>query len=414
MQFTACYCKHMQHIRYDVIIAGAGLVGSALALGLAQAGIRVAVVDPLPKEAQLNADFDGRVSAIAIASTRILDAIGVWEHAKAHAEPIFDIRVLDGDSSLYVHFDHREVGTEPFGYMLENQRLRSALFVALSSQDGATFIAGDSVESYVVEGACVKAQLASGTTLEGSLIVAADGRLSSLRSQTGLPHRVVEYGQTAIVCTVAHSNPHHGVALERFLPSGPFAVLPMTQQRSCIVWTEKTEYAPHILALSDEQFNEELAKRMGAYWGTPEVVGKRHAYPLRLMFAKEMVAERFALIGDAAHGIHPIAGQGVNLGYRDVAAMVELLGKHHALGLDIGESDILERYARWRRGDSVSMTAFTDILDRLFSNDIPGIRLARRLGLGIVNRTPMLKKRLMMRAMGVAGNVPEMLRPKAS
>lgn len=404
----------MQHTRYDVIIAGAGLVGSALALGLAQAGMKVVVVDPLPKEAQLNAHFDGRVSAIAIASTRILDAIGVWDHAKAYAEPIFDIRVLDGDSPLYVHFDHREVGHEPFGYMLENQRLRSALFTALASQDGATFIAGDSVVSYVVEGACVKAQLASGAILEGSLIVAADGRLSSLRSQTGLPHRVVEYGQTAIVCTVTHSNPHHGVALERFLPPGPFAVLPMTEQRSCIVWTEKTDYAPHIMGLSDVQFNEELAKRMGAYWGTPEVVGKRHAYPLRLMFAKEMVAERFALIGDAAHGIHPIAGQGVNLGYRDVAAMVELLSEQHSLGLDIGAPAILERYARWRRGDSVSMTAFTDILDRLFSNDIPGIRLARRLGLGIVNRAPFLKKRLMKRAMGVAGNAPKMLRPKAS
>lgn len=404
----------MQHTRYDVIIAGAGLVGSALALGLAQAGMKVVVVDPLPKEAQLNAHFDGRVSAIAIASTRILDAIGVWDHAKAYAEPIFDIRVLDGDSPLYVHFDHREVGHEPFGYMLENQRLRSALFTALASQDGATFIAGDSVASYVVEGACVKAQLASGAILEGSLIVAADGRLSSLRSQTGLPHRVVEYGQTAIVCTVTHSNPHHGVALERFLPPGPFAVLPMTEQRSCIVWTEKTDYAPHIMGLNDVQFNEELAKRMGAYWGTPEVVGKRHAYPLRLMFAKEMVAERFALIGDAAHGIHPIAGQGVNLGYRDVAAMVELLSEQHSLGLDIGAPAILERYARWRRGDSVSMTAFTDILDRLFSNDIPGIRLARRLGLGIVNRAPFLKKRLMKRAMGVAGNAPKMLRPKAS
>lgn len=404
----------MNTSRYDIIIAGAGLVGSALALGLAQAGMQICVVDPLPESAQLDAAFDGRVSAIAIASTRILDAIGVWQHASAKAEPIYDIRVVDGDSPAFVHFDHRDVGHEPFGYMVENQKLRAALFTALKTQSGITFIAGDSVASYDVETARVTAQLASGKQLHGALMVAADGRLSSLRSQTGLPHRVVEYGQTAIVCTVKHSNPHYGVALERFLPSGPFAVLPMTQQRSCIVWSEKTDYAPHILSLSDADFNAELNKRMGEFWGKVEVVGKRHAYPLRLMFAKEMVAERFALIGDAAHGIHPIAGQGVNLGYRDVAAMIELLAKQHSLGLDVGDMALLERYASWRRGDSVSMTAFTDLLDRLFSNDMPGIRLARRIGLSVVNRSPFLKQKLMKRAMGLSDSAPALLRSASS
>ena len=404
----------MQHHRYDVIIAGAGLVGSALALGLGQAGMRVAVIDPLPESAQTNAGYDGRVSAIAIASTRILDAIGVWPLLKVHAEPIYDIRVLDGDSPLFVHFDHREVGTDPFGYMIENQQLRVALFTALRTQQNVTFIAGDSIASYEVEGAQVTALCSSGNALHGSLLIAADGRLSSLRTQTGLSHRVVEYGQTAIVCTVKHSNPHHGVALERFLPPGPFAVLPMTRQRSCIVWTEKESYAPHIVALADVDFNAELMKRMGDYWGDVEVVGKRHSYPLKLMFARDMVAERFALIGDAAHGIHPIAGQGVNLGYRDVAALVELLSEHHGLGLDIGDAMILDRYARWRRMDSLSMTAFTDGLDRLFSNNIPGVRLARRLGLGLVNRAPFLKKRLMMRAMGLTSDAPKLLRGTAS
>lgn len=399
----------MNDSRYDIIIAGAGLVGSALALGLAQNGMKVAVVDPLPEEAQLQTAFDGRVSAIAIASTRILDAIGVWQHAAAHAEPIYDIRVLDGDSPLYVHFDHTEVGTEPFGYMVENQKLRHALFTALSAQKDVRFISGDSIASYEAHDASVTATLSSGGTLEGTLLVAADGRLSSLRSQTGLPHRVVEYGQTAIVCTIKHSNPHHGVALERFLPPGPFAVLPMTGQRSCIVWSEK-EHAAHFMALSDEAFNAELMRRMGPYWGTAEVQGKRHSYPLRLMYAKDMVAKRFALIGDAAHGIHPIAGQGVNLGYRDVAALVELLAEQRALGLDVGDAAILERYARWRRGDSVSMTVFTDLLDRLFSNDIPGIRLGRRLGLKIVNQVPFLKKRLMKQAMGLSGRTPKLLR----
>lgn len=405
--------QNYEHCRYDVVIAGAGLVGSALALGLAQAGLRVAVADPLPEEAQLNDAFDGRVSAIAIASVRVLEAIGVWQQAAAFAEPIRDIRVLDGDSPLYVHFDHREVGDEPFGYMVENQKLRVALFTALRAQKGVTFIAGQSITSYAVEGAKIVAQLSGGGMLEGSLMVAADGRLSALRSQTGVPHRVVEYGQTAIVCNVKHEHPHHGVALERFLPAGPFAVLPMRDDRSCIVWSESTEYAPHILGLPDDVFNAELEARMGPYWGKTEVVGKRHAYPLRLMFAKEMVAERFALIGDAAHGIHPIAGQGVNLGYRDVAALVELLSERNKLGLDVGTDDVLKRYESWRRVDSVSMTALTDMLDRLFSNNIPGVRLARRLGLGLVNRTPFLKRRLMLSAMGLAGNAPRLLR-KAS
>lgn len=403
----------MQNARYDVLIAGAGLVGSALALALAQQGMQVAVVDPLPEEKQLHSAFDGRVSAIAIASVRILDAIGVWAHIGAKAEPIYDIRVLDGDSPLYLHFDHKEAGDTPFGYMVENQALRAALFTALRSEANVHFIAGDSVASYEVEGAKVTAHLASGGALAASLLVAADGRMSSLRSQTGLPHRVVEYGQTAIVCTVKHSHPHHGVALERFLPPGPFAVLPMTEQRSCIVWTEKEAYAPHMLALEDAEFNRELMKRMGPYWGDVAVQGKRHSYPLKLMFAREMVAERFALIGDAAHGIHPIAGQGVNLGYRDVAALAEILGDQFSLGLDPGDATALERYARWRRGDSFSMTALTDGLDRLFSNNIPGIRLARRVGLRMVHRTPFLKKRLMQQAMGLSGRVPRLLREGA-
>ncbi len=385
-------------------------MGSALALGLAQSGLKVVVIDPLPQAAQLETQFDGRVSAIALASTRVLDAIGVWQHALPYAEPILDIRVLDGDSTPYVHFNHREVGDEPFGYMVENQKLRVALFTAVNADPTITFIAGDSVTGYETTSGHITATLASGGTLTGALLVAADGRLSSLRTHAGLPHRVVEYGQTAIVCTIKHSEPHNGVALERFLPPGPFAVLPMTEQRSCIVWTEKDDYAPHIMGLSDAEFTLELKKRMGDYWGDIALVGTRHTYPLRLMFAREMVSERFALIGDAAHGIHPIAGQGVNLGYRDVAALVELLRDQHALGLDVGSAQILERYARWRRGDSLSMTAFTDVLDRLFSNNIPPLRFMRRMGLGIVNRSPRLKKQLMKRAMGLTGDAPKLLR----
>lgn len=397
-------------LKNDIIIAGGGLVGNALALGCAQAGFQVTVVDPIAKAAQISPQFDGRVSAIAIASVRILRALGVWQRVIEYAEPITDIRVVDGSAPVFLHFDADEIGNEPFGYMVENRQLRKALFDAIQDTPQITAITGESITDYTSDAHSVTASLSNHTALEASVLVAADGRFSTLRDKAQLPYRMLEYGQTAMVCTVSHSNPHHGLALERFLPAGPFAMLPMRDSHSCVVWTESDTMAPHYMALSDEAFTAEIEARAGEYWGNITLAGNRYSYPLRLMFAEKMIGQRFALIGDAAHGIHPIAGQGVNLGYRDVAVMVEVFKQQAALGLDIGSARALAHYARWRRFDSTSMTAMTDGLDRLFSNGNPALSVMRKFGLGIVNRLPPVKHFFMRQAMGLVGDIPPMMR----
>ena len=400
--------------QYDVIIAGGGLVGNALALALAQENIRVVVVDPLAVSAQIDAAFDGRTSAIALGSVRILKRLGVWKFLEGQASPIHDIRVCDGDAPGFVHYRDKDVGNEPFGYIIENRLLRHGLYEALTRATNIAMLTPHTVTGFKAETGSVTATLEDGTILTASLLVAADGRFSKLREQAGIDARVLSYGQTAMVCVVHHANPHHGLALERFMPEGPFAVLPLTddaagKHRSGIVWTERNTDAPHYLALPDAEFNAELARRMGDYWGEVVVIGKRFAYPLKLMHATQFVSARFALVGDAAHGIHPIAGQGVNLGYRDVAALTELLAEQHRLGLDLGAASLLAHYQRWRKSDSVSMTASTDLLNRLFSNSSPSLAFLRRTGLKMVEQMPPVKKFFMRHAMGLVGDLPKMM-----
>lgn len=400
----------------DIIIAGGGLVGNALALALAKGGLAVTVVDPLPRTQQVEAGFDGRTSAISLGSSRILDACGAWEHMKEFAQPIHDIRVCDQDKPGFVHYSDKEVGGAPFGYILENNRLRRGLYLALEQAKAITVLT-DKVTGFTRSDNSITAQLGNGDSATAPLLIAADGRFSSLREQAGLTHRSIAYDQTAIVCVIAHEHPHEGLALEKFYPAGPFAVLPLlaneTGNRSGIVWTEHEDDAPNYVKLPDAEFDSELQRRIGeastSYWGKVHAVGKRFSYPLVLMHAEEFIAPRFALIGDAAHGIHPIAGQGVNLGYRDVAVLSELLIEQRKLGLDLGSDVLLQRYQRWRKFDSVSMTASTDILNRLFSNDLPGMSLIRRAGLTAVNHMPPLKRFFMRHAMGLVGDLPKMM-----
>lgn len=403
--------------RSEILIAGGGLVGNALAIAAAQRGIDVTVVDPLPRAKQLDDSFDGRTSAIAQGSVRILERIGAWPHIAPHAQPIHDIRVCEADKPGFVHYSDEEVG-EPFGFIVENAILRKGLFLALEAQAGITHIEGK-VTHFESNAQRAIAYLESGEAIETSLLIAADGRFSGLRDQAGIASRKISYEQTAIVCVVHHELPHHGLALEKFYPAGPFAALPLKPKdgvnRSGIVWTEHEKDAPQYLALPDAEFDRELQRRLGAadtsVWGAAKTIGKKFSYPLVLMHAEEFTAERFVLVGDAAHGIHPIAGQGVNLGYRDVAVLAQLLEEQKSVGLDLGSHTMLARYQRWRKFDSVSMTASTDLLNRLFINDLPGMSLIRRAGLSAVNRMPRLKQVFMRHAMGLIGDLPRLMEP---
>ncbi len=403
---------------FDVAVIGGGLNGLTQAIALARHGISVAVIDREDPARATAAGFDGRVSAIALASQRMLEAIGLWRHV-AEAQPMWDIRVSDGDSLLFVHYDHRDLGSNPFGYLVENRVTRLAQQAALADHRNLELIAPMTAThiDYGVSGAGAPAvlTLGNGRLIRARLVIGADGRQSSVRHDAGIRTIDWAYAQTGIVCTVRHELPHEGVAQERFLPAGPFAILPMTDDaaghhRSSLVWTEPTDRAAAIMALDDATFTAEMRQRFGAGYGACDIVGPRWSYPLSFMLATRYTGHRMALIGDAAHGIHPIAGQGLNLGLRDIAALTEAVVEAHRLGLDIGRSDVLERYERWRRVDNVVLGAVTDGLTRLFSNDIAPIRIARDFGLGAVNRIGPLKKLFMRHAMGDIGRLPRLLK----
>lgn len=408
----------------DALIVGGGMVGLTLAAALGGAGLTVVLVDREAPARQSAAAFDGRTSAIAFGSQRGLVALGLWPALAPDAEAILDIRVSDGGSPLFLHYDHREVGGVPLGYIIENRSIRRALFDHVRRIATVTHKAPTTVRSMEVRAGGVEAVLGDGTTVRAPLVVGADGPRSALRRQAGIALTEWRYRQTGIVCTMAHEQPHRGIAHERFLPAGPFAVLPMTddravpdgtlgRHRSSIVWTERAELAPAMLALDDDAFSEELAERFGPHYGAVRVTGPRWSYPLALHHAESYVAPRLALVGDAAHLIHPIAGQGLNLGLRDIAALAEVLVDARRLGLDIGAPDVLARYQRWRRFDNTVLVAATDALNRLFSNDVPLVTLARDLGLGAVDRVPPLKRFFMRHAMGVVGELPRLLKGEA-
>jgi 2-octaprenyl-6-methoxyphenol hydroxylase len=393
----------------DVLIVGGGLVGLTLAAALGCAGLTVRVIDRTPVKATTDAAFDGRASAIAAGSREVLEGIGAWSAMAQEAGPILEIRVTDGASPLFLHYDHREIASGPLGYIVENRHTRRALLDRVAALDGVRILGGRSVET-IDRGALVaEARLDDGARLKARLIVAADGRDSPIRQGAGIGVTAWNYDQTGIVCTVAHARPHRGIAQEHFLPPGPFAILPMTGNRSSIVWTERTDLAPRLMALDDAAFMAELARRFGDYLGELSVIGPRFSYPLALAHAERYIDNRLALIGDAAHGMHPIAGQGFNIGVRDVAALAEVVIDAIRLGLDPGATTVLERYQRWRRFDNSVMLAVTDGLNRLFSNEIAPVRLARDAGLAVVDRLPALKRVFMRHAMGQVGELPRLV-----
>ncbi len=395
----------------ELVIAGAGLTGMLLAVACAGAGLAVAVVDPQDPAAMLGEGFDGRTSAIAYGSRLVFDGIALWPEIAAAAEPIREIRVADDGSPLFLHYDHRDLGADtPLGYIVENRVLRRALYQRARALPNLRLLAPSRVAAIEASETGVVAVLDGGGHLEARLVAAADGRELPLRRAAGIGAMEWRYHQTGIVTTVAHACPHGGIAVEHFLPSGPFAILPMTGNRSSIVWTEHADLAPRLLALADAEFTAELAARFGDFLGDIEPVGPRWAYPLGLLLAERYVARRFALVGEFADVIHPIAGQGLNLAIRDVAMLAELIVDRRRLGLDIGDNAVLERYERRRRFDALLLATVTDGLNRLFSNTVAPIRLARDLGLAMVNRLPPLKRLLMQHAMGTLGDRPRLAR----
>jgi 2-octaprenyl-6-methoxyphenol hydroxylase len=396
--------------RADVVIAGGGMVGLSLGVALARAGLAVTLVDAERPETLRAQAFDGRVSSIALGSKRVLDGIGLWQVLAPVAQPILEIRVSDGDAPLFLHYDHRDLGPEPLGWIVENRAIRAAQLDALDGLPGLAYRPSCRVEALMPEPGGIVARLSGGSTVRAALAVIAEGRDSPLRAAAGIAVTSWRYRQTGIVCTVAHERPHRGIAHERFLPAGPFAILPMSGERCSIVWTERAELAPGLLALPAADFLAELGRRFGDFLGRLAVEGPRWSYPLALSHARRYGAERCVLIGDAAHAIHPIAGQGLNLGIRDVAALAELIVDRARLGLDLGASDLLSAYERWRRIDAVMLIAVTDGLNRLFSNDLAPVQLARDLGLAAVNRVPRLKQLFMRHAMGLTGELPRLAR----
>jgi len=393
----------------DILVAGGGYVGLSVAVSIKSAAprLKIMVVDAGARDGWKK---DGRASAIAAAAGRMLNALGVWEEMLPEAQPINRMIITDSKTAdpvrpVFLTFDGNVAAGEPFAHMVPNPAMLGPL-VRKAEALGVDLRYATTVDGFKNVPGSVEATLSDGTTVSARLLVACDGVKSKLRDIAGIKTVHWDYGQSGIVTTVEHERPHEGVAEEHFLPAGPFAILPLRNNCSSLVWTERTADADRLVASDDLVFEEELERRFGHKLGTLKVVAGRRAFPLGLTLARAFVADRFALAGDSAHGIHPISGQGLNLGFKDVAALAETIVDADRLGLDIGSLTALERYQSWRRFDTFRMGVTTDVLNRLFSNDITPIRVARDFGLGLVERMPGLKNFFIKQAAGV-GNTQD-------
>jgi len=399
----------------DLLIIGGGLNGPALALAASQAGLSSTVIDALPEPARKNAGFDGRAYALALASVRLLRNLGVWDRVAENAQPMLEIKVSDGragqgPSPFFMHFDHAEIEEGPMGHMLEDRFLRRALMEAMTDAPRIAQVSNDTVTAQNSDTTGASVTLASGKVLTGRLLIGADGRASGTARRAGISRTGWGYGQTALVAAIEHALPHHGIAHQFFMPPGPLAILPLPGNISSIVWSETDATAARFAALPDAGFMEVLRPRFGDFLGPIKLRGKRYTYPLSLTVANAFIAPRLALVGDAAHGMHPIAGQGLNAGLRDVAALAQVMDDATRRGEDIAAPDVLARYQQWRRFDTATLAMATDLTNRLFSNDNPLLRAARDLGMGALSHMPALRRGFIREAAGLTGDLPALMK----
>ena len=398
----------------DIIIVGGGLNGSLMAIAAANIGFSTIVLDSKDNEASAENRFDGRSYALALSSVRLLKNLDIFEDIIDKSQPILDIKILDGKlvqgpSQFSLHFDNNEIHDGPMGQMVEDRYIRKALFTKISKNEQIDYKFNSSVTEHKKQSGYISVTLNNGKKLNTKLLVGADGRNSELANRAEIKKSGWKYNQSALVCAIEHEADHNGVAWQYFMPSGPLAVLPMTGKRSCIVWTEQNANAKAINLFDETRYTKILAARLGNFLGKFKIIGDRHTYPLELSIADQFIDERLALIGDAAHSVHPIAGQGLNAGFKDIAVLAHIIQDAHNRGEDLGSLGVLKRYEEWRRFDSAQLAYSTDLFNKLFSNENEALRLARNIGLKLLDSIPVAKRNIIKEAAGITGELPRLM-----
>ena len=398
----------------DIIIVGGGLNGSLMAIAAANIGFSTIVLDSKDNEASAENRFDGRSYALALSSVRLLKNLDIFEDIIDKSQPILDIKILDGKlvqgpSQFSLHFDNNEIHDGPMGQMVEDRFIRKALFTKINKNKQIDYKFNSKVTEHKKQSGYISVTLENGKKLNTKLLVGADGRNSELANRADIRKSGWKYNQSALVCAIEHEADHNGVAWQYFMPSGPLAVLPMTGKRSCIVWTEQNANAKAINLFDETRYTKILAARLGNFLGKFKIIGDRHTYPLELSIADRFIDERLALIGDAAHSVHPIAGQGLNAGFKDIAVLAHIIQDAHHRGEDLGSLGVLKRYEEWRRFDSAQLAYSTDLFNKLFSNENEALRLARNIGLKLLDSIPVAKRNIIKEAAGITGELPRLM-----
>ena len=399
---------------YDIIVGGGGIIGSVMALALAEHGLTVALVDETSLYAQPNKEFDGRAYALSKTTVKMLSVLGMWKKLLKTAQPILDMKVSDGIAGegafpFYMHFDHRDLESGPIAYMVEDRFLRASLLEEVSRNTKISKFFDSKIVNQNANPGYVEVQITNNCKVYGKLLVGSDGRTSRIAERSGIKRNIFDYQQTGIVCAVSHEKDHLGEAHQFFMPSGPLAILPLKNKISSIVWTEENEEANHLQTLGDDLFLEELKGRFGNFRGEITLKGQRYFFPLSLSISKKLVADRIALVGDSAHAVHPIAGQGLNLGMRDVASLVEIITLARRCGEDFGTISVLNRYSTWRDFDRLTLYSFTHLVNKFFSNNSVILAVLRGIGMGVINNAPTIRRGLMNGASGYGDGLPTLM-----